>query len=440
MHGINAVRRSSENITRQSVKAMEGLAGQSDLLRNVSENLLSQINSVTSRFENQGQMIMQAANSLEGANFKIDTTLRNRHAELSSTLDRLSGKAEEFGQFIEVYSSSIEGSISDAETRARGELERMRVETSAEGERALEDLKQRLTSVSSEMTSELSSLSNQVATSSEELRQQAARATEQVAAEQALLREQMEQLPITTQESTDTMRRALQDQLGALDQLSQLTSRTAMQRDVSPPQPIEGGTLAQGSQPPAGQPKPPRRETTRALNSLSSTITQEMGNRQRQQRPNPGGQKSGRGGGDAREGWSLGDLLARASRDEDGSPQTAGAAQPKQAFNLDLPAMARVLDAATAAAIWSRLRAGHRGVMARSIYGDEGRALFDQVNQRCQTDANLAQTISRYLADFERRIAEADLSDSSGRLTQSHLISDTGRVYLFLAHACGRLQ
>jgi hypothetical protein len=439
-HGINAVRRSSENITHQSVKAMEGLAGQSELLRNVSDNVLGQINSVTSRFENQGQMILKAANSLEGANFKIDSTLRNRHAELSSTLDRLSGKAEEFGQFIEVYSSSIEGSISDAETRARGELERMRVETSAEGERALEDLKQRLTSVSGEMTSELGSLSSQVATSSEELRQQAARAAEQVAAEQARLREQMEQLPITTHESTNPMRLALQDQLSALDQLSQLTSRTAMQRDVNPPSPIEDRALAQGARPPAGQPKPPPRETTRALSSLSSTITQEMGNRQRQQRPRPTGKKSGRGRGDAREGWSLGDLLARASRDEDGSPQAAGAAQPTQTFNLDLPTMARVLDAATAAAIWSRLRAGHRGVMARSIYGDEGHALFDEVSHRCQTDANLAQTIRRYLADFERAIAESDLSDSSGRLTQSHLISDTGRVYLFLAHACGRIQ
>ena len=442
-HGINAVRRSSENITHQSVKAMEGLAGQSELLRNVSENLLGQINSVTSRFENQGQLIIQAANSLEGANFKIDSTLRNRHAELSGTLDRLSGKADEFGQFVEGYSSSIEGSISNAETRARGELERMRVETSAEGERALEDIKQRLTSVSSEMTSELGSLTNQVTTSSEELRQQAARAAEQVAAEQARLREQMEQLPITTQESTNTMRLALQDQLSALDQLSQLTSRTAMQRDVNPPSPIEDRALAMGARPPgppAGQPKPPPRETTRALSSLSSTITQEMGKRQRQQRPRPTGKKSGRGGGDAREGWSLGDLLARASRDEDGSPQAAGAAQPTQTFNLDLPTMARVLDAATAAAIWSRLRAGHRGVMARSIYGDEGHALFDEVSHRCQTDASLVQTICRYLADFERTIAESDLSDSSGRLTQSHLISDTGRVYLFLAHACGRLQ
>ena len=47
MHGINSVRRASENITRQSIKAMEGLAGQSDLLKNISENLLNQISGVT---------------------------------------------------------------------------------------------------------------------------------------------------------------------------------------------------------------------------------------------------------------------------------------------------------------------------------------------------------------------------------------------------------
>jgi hypothetical protein len=441
MHGINSVRRSSENISRQSIKAMEGLASQSDLLKSVSENMLTQINSVTSRFESQGQTIMNAANSLEGANFKIDSTLRNRHAELSQTLDRLSGKADEFGNFLEGYSSSIEGSLSEAESRTRGQLERIRTEASAEGERALEDIKKRLTSVSSEMTSELGSLTSQVATSSEELRQQAAHAAEQVAAEQARLKQQMEQLPATTQESAETMRRALQDQLNALDQLSHLTSRTATQRDVSPPIQIEGESMTQAAPASTNGTKPRHPENTRALSSLSSTIAKEMSTLPQQKRPNSGGpKKRSRGSGDAREGWSLGDLLDRASRDEEGSPQPTGAPQQAPPFNLNLPAMARALDAATAAAIWSRLRAGHRGVMARSIYGNEGRALFDEVSNRCQTDPKLAQTIGRYLADFERAISESDLGDTSGRLTQSHLISDTGRVYLFMAHACGRLQ
>jgi hypothetical protein len=36
-------------------------------------------------------------------------------------------------------------------------------------------------------------------------------------------------------------------------------------------------------------------------------------------------------------------------------------------------------------------------------------------------------------------LREADQQDPSGRLTQSYVVSDGGRVYLFLAHAAGRL-
>jgi ABC-type transporter Mla subunit MlaD len=431
MHGINSVRRASENITRQSIKAMEGLAGQSDLLKNISENLLNQISGVTGRFENQGQQIMKAANALETANFKIDKTLQNRHAELAQTLDRLSGKADEFSSFVGDYSSTMEGSLSEADLRTRGELERMRAHTSAESERTLEDLRHRLTSVSTTMTTELGSLSNRFAATSEEMRQQATRAAADIASEQARLRTEMERLPVTAHESSEGMRRALHDQIKALDHLSQLAARSAVQRDVTaPPPPLQSETVTQRPQP---QPAPPRaHEQARSITSLSSTIAQELGNRQRQRvTPAP----------DNREGWSLGDLLARASRDEEGHGQQGGA--PRQpastAFNLDLEAIARALAPATAAAIWQRLRSGQRGVMVRSIYGNEGRAVFDDISHRCRNDGELSRTVSRYLGDFERIVAESDARDPSGRLSHGQLVSDTGRVYLLLAHASGRL-
>ena len=427
MHGINSVRRASENITRQSIKAMEGLAGQSDLLKNISENLLNQISGVTGRFENQGQQIMKAANALETANFKIDKTLQTRHAELAQTLDRLSGKADEFSTFVGDYSSTMEGSLSEADLRARSEIERMRAQTSAESERTLEDLRHRLTSVSTTMTSELGSLSNRFAATSEEMRQQATRAASDIAAEQARLRTEVERLPVVAHESSEGMRRALHDQIKALDQLSQLAARSAVQRDVTPPPQQHAEALSPNAHAPRGQ------SQARSLTSLSSTIAQELGNRQRQ-RGAPA---------DNREGWSLGDLLARASRDEETGHGHAGEGAPRQAqgaaFNLDLEAIARALDPATAAAIWQRLRSGQRGVMVRSIYGNEGRAMFDDVSHRCRNDGELSRTVSRYLADFERIVSETDQRDPTGRLSQGQLVSDTGRVYLLLAHASGRL-
>ncbi|HEV3175434.1 MAG TPA: hypothetical protein VGZ72_05565 [Stellaceae bacterium] len=415
MHGINSVRRASENISRQSMKAMEGLASQSEMLKNISENLLGQISGITGRFENQGQSIVKAANALETVNFKIDKTLQNRHADLSRTLEQLSGKASEFATFVEGYSSSIEGSLSEADIRARTELERMRANTTAASERTLEDLRNRLSTVSSAMTSELGTMTNRFASTSEEMRQHASRAAAQIAAEQGRLREQMERLPIAAQESSESMRRALQDQIKALDQLSALTARTAAQRDVT--QPLGG------------------QEAARSLTSLSSTIAQEMGGRQERPR-GPGGRPGP--GSDGREGWSLGDLLARASRDEDGAAH-GGSGGAQTAFNLDLAAIARALDTATSAAIWTRLRAGQRGVMVRSIYSEQGRTLFDEVAHRCRAEPELGRTVGRYLADFERIISESDLRDPSGHTTQSHLVSDAGRVYLFLAHAYGRI-
>jgi len=90
--------------------------------------------------------------------------------------------------------------------------------------------------------------------------------------------------------------------------------------------------------------------------------------------------------------------------------------------------------------LFRSLRAGQRGVMVRSIYSEQGRSVFDDTARRCRAEPELGRTIGRYLADFERIISESDLKDPSGHLTQSHLVSDAGRVYLFLGHAYGRIS
>lgn len=433
MHGINAVRRTSENITRQSMKTIENLTSQSDLLKNVSENLFGQITHATSRFENQGDSILKAASALESANYKID-----------ATFDRLSGKADEFGRFIQGYSSTLEGSISEAELRARAaaeelrhttetrsratmaDIERMRAEAAAESDRVLADLRHRFSSVSSEVTQQLGSITNQFTETSGEMRQRAARAVAEIAAEQDRIREQLERMPATSHESVVGMRRSLHDQLKALEQLSQITQRTAAQRDVTPPIPNA----------PIPQPPP-----ARALSSLSSTVAQELSARQRPPNYAP---PANFGGTEQKESWSLGDLLARASLDDDApaaprsAPQNNAPLSPKE-FPLNVEIIARALDGATASAIWSRLRAGQRGIMVRSIYSAEGRVAFDEISRRVPTDPELSRTINRYLSDFERILRDSEGQDPSGRLAQNHLVSDTGRVYLFLAHASGHI-
>ncbi|HPF28391.1 MAG TPA: hypothetical protein PK159_17530 [Steroidobacteraceae bacterium] len=486
--GITAVRRTSENITRQSLKAIESLAGQSDMLKSVSENLVSQIGSLTNRFEAQGQTILKAANALESVNYKIDSTLQSRHAELSETLDRMVGKADEFTRHVKDYSTTIEGTLSDAEARALaaaeqlkigtethrdrafGEIERLKAETDAESQRALESLKNRLSSVSEEVSTQLGSLTSRFSETSDDVRKRAQRVAEELEREQRRMREEAERLPQTSRETATAMRQALQDQLRAIDQLSSLATNEAQRRDVGLPV-AQGGALkpAEFSGPSShtagigndgnSAPTTAARSTSdtggarsRSLTSLSETLASELG-------PRPGGA----GGSASRDGdgnpahvssWSLGDLLKRASNDEAAAARQSAPANPTaqhrphpgasetamQPFKLDIEVLARALDGATAATIWQRLRAGQRGIMVRSIYSADGRNVFDEVVRRYPTDPNLHATINRYIAEFERILRDSEARDNTGRLAQSQITSTMGRVYLLLAHASGRIS
>jgi hypothetical protein len=434
MNGINAVRRTSENITRQTMKAIDGLSKQSGVLQNVADNLFQQVHGVTNRFENQGEQILKAATVLDSANLRIESTLQTRHAELSHTLDRLSGKADEFGRTMAGYSSNLEGSLSNIELKARAiaeelrdtaenrsralmaELDRVKHETEAHSDRALADLRNRFQNVSGELSREFETLSTRLSSASEETRMRAAEAAANLAREQARIREEASRLPNSTRETAESMRRALQDQLRAIDQLTQISQRANAPREIIRPEP-------------APVRLPPASSLTSALIQQESSPSRGRGASQQ----------------DQREGWSLGDLLARASHDEEAQqshippahePSPASAAPVR----LDVGMIARALDQQTAGAIWNRIRAGQRNVLVRSIYAPEARMLFEEISARAQTDPDLSQSIFRYLTDFERIIKEADARDASGRTAQSHLVSDTGRVYLFLAHAVGRIR
>jgi hypothetical protein len=504
IQGIDAVRRTSDSITRQSLKAIEGLSGQADLLKNVSENLLQQVSSVTNRFDNQGQSIVNAASALESANTRIDSALQRRHVQLDDTLQRLSGKADQLDQVMRGYTATVEGTLADAEARARhliqqlalgtvahaqaagaeverlrsqtdahsqavvsaferlrlqtdaqsqavmAEVERLRAQTDAQAMRAIEDMRAKVSGVSQEVSQHLGSLASRFGETSEDLRSQAARAAANLQVEHERLRAEAERLPAATRESTDAMRTALSDQLRAFsetsdDVRSQASRAAATLHAEQASLRAEAERLPIATRESADAMRTALNEQLRALEQLSSLSARERRDVS-PPGPLPGGAPAALTGGYAAqhgapppppplqaenggERWSLGDLLARASRDDDGIAR---------APVLDLQGIAGALDATTASAIWSRFRAGQRGIMVRSIYTAEGRASFDEVTERYGRDADFRRTVDRFLADFERLIR--DIEQQSPRAVHDHLVSDAGRVYLFLAHASGRLR
>jgi hypothetical protein len=369
LHGIDAVRRTSEGVTRQSLSAIEGLSNQADMLKKVSENLLGQIAGVTNRFDDAEarahQLLAQLAHG----------TTQHSQAALAE-LERLRTQT-------------------DAHSKAViAEIERLRMQAEAQASRTLEDMRNKVSGVSQEVSQHLGSIANRFNETSQDLRARAARAASELQLEQERMRVEAERLPQAARDSAEAMRSALADQLRALEQLSALSGRD--RRDITPPNPgprelAASLTAAYAAQQPSNQ-----------------LVPAEAGDR-----------------------WSLGDLLARASREEDGTQHTP---------SINIEIIARALDTTTASAIWSRFRAGQRGIMVRSIYTTEGRACFDEISERYGADQGFKRMVDRFLLDFESLLRGIEQKDPSGRAVHNHLISDSGRVYLFLAHASGRLR
>jgi hypothetical protein len=144
--------------------------------------------------------------------------------------------------------------------------------------------------------------------------------------------------------------------------------------------------------------------------------------------------------------WSVGDLLTRASAPDQSYGAGAAsfgtrAAPPAQTGGaLRLEEIARAIDYRAASDVWNRFRSGERGVLGRHIYSLDGQGTFDEVSRRYGQEADFRATVDRYIADFERMLGEAEASDPDGRMLQNYLTSESGRVYLLLAHASGRLR
>jgi hypothetical protein len=143
----------------------------------------------------------------------------------------------------------------------------------------------------------------------------------------------------------------------------------------------------------------------------------------------------------------MGDALPRASDQDQGYAGQGYGSRPAPASQavssggqLRLDEIARAIDHRTAAEVWQRFRAGERGVLGRHLYSGDGQATFDEISHRYDRDGDFRMTVDRYIGDFERLLGEAEQSDPDGRMLNNYLTSESGRVYLLLAHASGRLR
>lgn len=483
------LRDTAEVVADQSDKAVQMLSRQTETLKQVSTSLLDQIHSLTQRFENQGQGILTAAQALETSNTKIDSILESRHQAIIGLLHTVTNKAQDLDQRMQNYVGIITKTMTEAEARAKhatellaqdsstqarqavAQIEKLRTEAQAHTARAVEDLKTSFTRVITQIGQQMEQMRGQFDSTSQGMREAARQTASDLDALRREMQTRLDALPQHTAQATAAIRKALADQMSEIEAITPLLTQAATQNariaadpayraaassPAEEPATLKSETLLPPAQTYDYPPLPQYDVYSQAgADAGGDDMGMVVGNlaQQLSGASSSGAGTSANGGGAVSNAYPTGanagrDVWAGDPRGTNRLQETidlagrghAPSPQASRSNVLRLEELARAIDPHKAAEAWQRYRAGQQGVFGRYLYTRSGQATFDEVSRRYRQDRDFRATVDRYMADFERLLGEAEQADPDGRMLDNYLVSETGLVYLLLAHASGRLR
>jgi uncharacterized phage infection (PIP) family protein YhgE len=142
--------------------------------------------------------------------------------------------------------------------------------------------------------------------------------------------------------------------------------------------------------------------------------------------------------------WQMRQLLAAVDSAQDARSLRPGAAAALGALELALSDLAIDLSQllgsdGAAAEDWRRYMQGDRSVFARRLAESLDADSLERICSLYRDDDRFREATNTYLEEFERLLERARAGDGDGLLAASLLRGDTGRIYLAMAYALGRL-
>ncbi|HEY1876291.1 MAG TPA: hypothetical protein VGG66_02440, partial [Rhizomicrobium sp.] len=231
-------------------------------------------------------------------------------------------------------------------------------------------------------------------------------------------------LPGLAQEEARRVRLAMATETEQLLDMSARTLATMHARATGKAAPAE-----------TGQPAKPAAPEAEGLKGLARKLT----TRKPADKPSRGGDG---------KSWEMKTLLAAAEQGDETrlpkpGPSGVDSAITLGALEMALADMAIDLSALDASAPtdedWKRYLSGDRAIFARKLSATIDDRAVDRIAGLYRDDKRFHDAADAYLAEFQSLLAQARQGNAGGLLTSTLLSSDTGKVYLAIAYALGRL-
>lgn len=128
---------------------------------------------------------------------------------------------------------------------------------------------------------------------------------------------------------------------------------------------------------------------------------------------------------------------AKAANSEHAATSSRHMIETLQAMAIDLD---RFLEDDPPLDLLRRYRNGERNVFARRLVSILGREQAEAIGRKYAEDGEFRETVDRYILQFEALMEQTARSDRENVLVETYLTSQTGKVYVALASAIGRLS
>jgi hypothetical protein len=450
-------------LTDQTNGATGRVDDQVAALRELSSTLHHDVGAMAARLEQQSEHLTKAASTLGDTQGHVDKALEERRATLEALVTIAGSKVEAMETLMQSFANVVEEKLANAEVKARqtsslladnanttaqaiaDQFELIRTTTGKERERTSSALQSAYEQAVSEISSLFGTATARFAEVAKEMHGMTLTVQQELEATRSELKRGLLEIPKETSDSTATMRRVVAEQIQALNDLSDIVTRSGRSLDVmepsarseaAPSRPKEA-TITVPSEPsePAAEPvEMPRAAQLPVLAAIEPRPARPLAAAHPAPAPARGSERRG-------TGW-LSAVLARASRDEEEESSSEDNGVPAlMASSLDTLSVdiAKMIEHDAASDIWERYRRGERNVFSRRLYTLQGQQAFEEIRRRYRRDKEFNATVDRYIQEFEQLIAEVDHEDRTGNMAKTYLTADSGKVYTILAHAAGKL-